>query len=76
MHTLTDPRLFLWMTKETVYGILKRNKIAVDVSLMSHSRTYTLKYPEKQWISRRKRMFSLYLSRPVQSWNILPHLFT
>lgn len=55
MHTLTDPRLFLWMTKETVYGILKRNKIAVDVSQMSHSRTYTLEYPEKQWISRRKR---------------------
>lgn len=55
MHALTDPRLFLWMTKKNVYGNFKRNKITVDVSHMSHSRTYTLKYPVIQWISRRKR---------------------
>lgn len=48
MHALTDPRLFLWMTQKNVYGNLKRNKIAVDVSHMSHSRTYTLDHPAKK----------------------------
>lgn len=51
MHALTDPRLFLWITKKNVYGNFKRNKIAVDVSHMSHFRTCTLEYPIKQWIS-------------------------
>lgn len=55
MHALTDPRLFLWMTQKNVYGKLKRNKIAVDVSHMSHSRTYTLDYPVKKWISKRRK---------------------
>lgn len=85
MHALTDPRLFLWITQKNVYGNLKRNKIAVDVSHMSHSRTYTLYYPvRKKWISKRRKktlkrlvekLFFFYLSRPVQSWNILPHLY-
>lgn len=60
MHALTDPRLFLWMTQKNVYGKLKRNKIAVDVSHMSHSRTYTLDYPVKKMdIKKKKRKIIL-----------------
>lgn len=55
MHALTDPRLFLWMTQKNVYGKLKRNKIAVDVSHMSHSRTYTLDYPVKNGYQKEEK---------------------
>lgn len=59
MHALTDPRLFLWMTqKKTFTEIQKRNKIAVDVSHMSHSRTHThsIILYKKKWIQKEEKL--------------------